>query len=371
VLLAQLVLSGTSRISAQKRVLAEAESGDPLFCKDIKDYSNCGVHKRRCPASCAAGRYVDEKDSDAEKEDNKDRTQLEILRVTKKTRPVELTRVMKTSVYKEMWPDDCHGTNAKGETIEGLDIDGFVCEPTRGGLVPSVIHPMWHLRHSMCCDGACVDPKQCPGIKPKRFYEATQAVSTADSLKITQMETRSGATVSVNIKTAAPAVTEETGVVATVEVRMLQADMEFVKRKAELTEKGQKFIDELDEPLGALITMQMMVWPDMEGKVLFCAHGSTTARDFEIDRGLENLPQDRADAIRDHLAEAMESISGDIAVLGDAHGHFKEEVEGFDGGREAHIIYKIFDGTFENPGCQKEDLYEFKVKNGEYPDTAV
>lgn len=363
IFIAQVVLSGASRISVQKlqeKMGADADTADPSWCKDINAKRCSGIQKKQCPQTCANGGYVSEEDEDSDTGD--DQPHLEIVRVTSETRPVELTRVMKTSVYKEMWPDNCLGQNAKKQLIDGLEVDGFACEMKRGGKVPSIIHPMWHLKHHMCCRGKCVEPMKCPDIKPKHFYEAARGVSTADSLKITEMETRSGATVKVNIKQAPAALTESTGVLATVEVRMLQADLEFEKRKAVLTEKGQQFIEELDEPLGALITMQMMVWPDIEGiKVLFCPHGSTTANTHNIDPAVGDLPHDRAEAIKDHLATAIANLDDDIAVLGDGIGHYAEEVEGFVGAREAHIIYKIFDGSFESPGCQKSDLYAFKM----------
>lgn len=167
----------------------------------------------------------------------------------------------------------------------------------------------------------------------------------------------------IKVRNSDASCVQSTGVLASVEVQMLAANLEFKGAEAELTEKGETFFSDLSEQLGTLISFQITGIPDRTLKVLFCPHASTTARVDNIRPEIKTLPSDRANTIQAKLAEALLSDDGatiqDIATLGSAIGHYDQEVSGYVGARVAHIIYKIYDASFPPPHCLASDLYPF------------
>lgn len=335
---------------------------EPAWCSNKE---KCTLAKKTsCPVTCgenvpAAGARLNQSSP------RPDTRKIPIVKVHSGMKPLELIRVMKTAVYKKMWPIDCAGSTSVGSQT-GVNTDGFKCL-SRDGSVAELVNFLWKQeRQDICCDKQCVKPNRCPAPS-LTFVQAAQKVAASESFKVRSFRPELGEGVEnitkdgVQVETfvTPPEEVANTGVHAVVEVRMLESSLRFFGNEATLKPEGIKFFEELNDPLGALITMQMMAFPDINAGVLLCAHGSTTKQRNQIAKHKQSLPKERASVIRDLLSKAIPSESW--ALLGDPIGHYAYEVADFEGGRFGSIIYKIFDADRAVPSCQKRDLYPFVV----------
>lgn len=338
---------------------------DPSWCKHIKDPKRCtAMEKAKCLRACATGQIQPLKPS-AEPASAYKPKQLPVVAVTEHTTPQMLTRVIKTSVYKNLWPVGCDGSNKRGKAVVGLNTDGFSCIHEAEGRITSIIDlPNWKSGHHICWKGECVPKLRCDAT-PLTFWQAASAVALAEAFEVTGVTTESGVEVALQVRREPADVTAKTGVYASVEVKMLENALRFEPSLPLLTDEGHTFFTELGEPLGALVTMQLTAFPDKDMRVLFCAHASTSRPIDDIHPDFRLLPQERADRIASLLEDVLPSER--VASLGSAIGHYKDETPGFEGGRDAHIIYKIYDAAVGfgalggKPACEASDLWQFMM----------
>lgn len=324
---------------------------DPAFCNKLTPGKCNAIQMKTCPEKCSG--KVDEV-----------QIEHEVIRgevipmeaVDENMMPLQLNKVSRSDLYRQAWPVHCNGKNVDGNPIVNLNTDRFHCSKETG-TVNEITHPAWRMRdrYYSCCKGVCSSSQAC-GHVTYTFAEAARAALARYALRATHVKTQGGKQVQVNVEQSEEEDIKADGVLAKVEVRMFESELKFKVASPVLQNSSGVFFDDLVQTLGPLISMQITAF-DTPVKVLLCAHSETTRTQWNS--GLPQLPFDRAKVLKERLEKFVPKA---VAELGDPVGHFAEEVTGYQGGRRAIIIYKIFDSSKPSPTCELNDLHPFLRK---------
>lgn len=303
-LLLQEVVGRRKMVAMRKR---HESDRDPPECASVKKpCSELAIIE--CPLECDA---LDANTEEQEAVQALDKVSFSVLDLTDDTQPEERRKVMRTEGFQRIWPFKCDGRNKFGQPL-GISANGFACHEGSDEVSP-ITSEQWFKtakkprQSTVCCARRCVNFAKQPvdyeagqACEEKSVAEAAQVAA----LGVTDLEVSgTGQRVAITTVLANSGETRKTGLLATVEVRMTNGVLAFVSGKAKLTEAGNSFLDDLKEPLSALMSMQLTGAKCSYVKIVFCPHGSTTAT---IDDALDpSLPHDRAEVVGNALSAAL------------------------------------------------------------------
>lgn len=332
------------QVASRRKMVSKRKREDPPFCSKIQKPCS-DLHMKECPLQCGA--------LDAEIEGGQAvKMKRLVIDLTDDTRPQDRLKLAKTPGFKKIWPHTCDGHNVFKEKIS-ISTNGFSCHPGNHR-VAEIYSMRWLSKEDVCCAGECRSHYQVgSSCDPKSLASAART----SALGVSELVTEKGQKVDVSTVVADTEETKETGLIATVEVRMVDGVLTFQSGRPNLTEAGETFLNDLGEPLSALLSMQLTGARGSYVRMLFCPHGSSTAT---IDRIYDkSLPEKRAQVVGEALKKLLPE---GVVSVGKAIGHFKREDGKFIGGRFGSIIYKVHDADVKDGKlvtCKREDMYQF------------